>query len=116
MGKCVQLVCGPAGSGKSTYVSALQQHCQNARRKVHVANMDPGADHFNYEVAFDVRVSWLAFPSFGASEFNFNAVVHAVKFVSFNSPDGSHVAVKCMLREFVLRVARKLAMRPIARH
>jgi GPN-loop GTPase len=55
MGKCVQLICGPAGSGKSTYVSALQEHCANSGRRIHVANLDPGADHFNYEVAFDIR-------------------------------------------------------------
>jgi GTPase SAR1 family protein len=55
MGKCVQLICGPAGSGKSTYVSALQEHCANGGRRIHVANLDPGADHFNYEVAFDIR-------------------------------------------------------------
>mmetsp|Transcript_19529 Transcript_19529/g.40762 ORF Transcript_19529/g.40762 Transcript_19529/m.40762 type:complete len:266 (-) Transcript_19529:39-836(-) len=55
MGRCVQLVCGPAGSGKSTYVSALQEHCANGGRRIHVANLDPGADHFNYDVAFDIR-------------------------------------------------------------
>ncbi|GMI02503.1 hypothetical protein TrLO_g59 [Triparma laevis f. longispina] len=53
--KCIQLVCGPAGSGKSTYVSALQEHCSNNGRTIHVCNLDPGADHFNYDVAFDIR-------------------------------------------------------------
>ena len=53
--KYIQLVCGPAGSGKSTYVSALQEHCSNNGRQIHVCNLDPGADHFNYDVAFDIR-------------------------------------------------------------
>ena len=52
----VQIVCGPAGSGKSTYCQAVQEHCQASNRKVHVANLDPAADEsFDYDVAFDIR-------------------------------------------------------------
>lgn len=60
MGRCfVQLVTGPAGSGKSTYCSALQQHCASLgkmrRRNVHVANLDPAAENFAYDMSFDIR-------------------------------------------------------------
>lgn len=60
MGRCfIQLVTGPAGSGKSTYCSALQQHCASLgkmrRRNVHVANLDPAAENFAYDMSFDIR-------------------------------------------------------------
>ena len=50
-----QLVVGPAGVGKSTYCKILQDHCAAMRRRVHVANLDPAAENFEYDVAFDVR-------------------------------------------------------------
>nr|XP_058963756.1 GPN-loop GTPase 3-like [Pocillopora verrucosa] len=50
-----QLVMGPAGSGKSTYCSAILQHCENVQRTVHVVNLDPAAEHFDYPVLADVR-------------------------------------------------------------
>lgn len=49
------MVMGPAGTGKSTYCKVIQEHCQNTRRSVHVANLDPAAETFEYDVAFDVR-------------------------------------------------------------
>lgn len=56
---CVQLVMGPAGSGKSTYCQTIQEHCSSLgklrRRTVHVGNLDPAAETFKYDVAFDVR-------------------------------------------------------------
>lgn len=60
MGRCyIQLVTGPAGSGKSTYCSAIQQHCSTLgplrKRNVHVANLDPAAENFSYDVSFDIR-------------------------------------------------------------
>lgn len=60
MGRCyIQLVTGPAGSGKSTYCSAIQQHCSTLgplrKRNVHVANLDPAAENFSYNVSFDIR-------------------------------------------------------------
>ena len=57
MGCCVQLVMGPAGSGKSTYCQVMQEHCANLGRirgrSIHVANLDPAAETFKYDVAFD---------------------------------------------------------------
>ncbi|XP_065197153.1 GPN-loop GTPase 3-like [Sycon ciliatum] len=50
-----QLVMGPAGSGKSTYCSVMQQHCQNMNRTVHVINLDPAAEHFEYPITADIR-------------------------------------------------------------
>ncbi|GMI27165.1 hypothetical protein TeGR_g2637 [Tetraparma gracilis] len=45
---------GPAGSGKSTYCSALQSHASTVRRRIHVANLDPAAERFGYDCAFDI--------------------------------------------------------------
>lgn len=60
MGRCfIQLVMGPAGSGKSTYCTIIQEHCATLgrvrRRTVHVGNLDPAAEHFGYDLAFDIR-------------------------------------------------------------
>mmetsp|Transcript_1097 Transcript_1097/g.2581 ORF Transcript_1097/g.2581 Transcript_1097/m.2581 type:complete len:303 (-) Transcript_1097:199-1107(-) len=60
MGRCaIQIVMGPAGSGKSTYCQAMQQHADSLtgprRRTIHVANLDPAADNFGYQLAFDIR-------------------------------------------------------------
>jgi len=55
MGKFVQLVMGPAGVGKSTYCKTMQEHCANAKRSLHVANLDPAAEFFDYEATFDIR-------------------------------------------------------------
>ena len=50
---------GPAGSGKSTYCRAMQSHAQTLggprRRTINVANLDPAAEHFDYDLAFDIR-------------------------------------------------------------
>lgn len=50
-----QLVMGPAGSGKSTYCTTLNEHCESIRRTVRIINLDPAAEHFNYPVFSDVR-------------------------------------------------------------
>lgn len=60
MGRCfIQIIMGPAGSGKSTFCTTLQQHCANLdhirRRRIHVANLDPAAETFGYDMAFDIR-------------------------------------------------------------
>jgi len=50
-----QLVCGPAGSGKSTYCTALATHAQDAKRTISVVNLDPAAEFFNYQPIADIR-------------------------------------------------------------
>jgi len=50
-----QLVLGPAGSGKSTYCSAMVKHCQALKRKVDVVNLDPAAESFDYQPIIDIR-------------------------------------------------------------
>jgi len=29
----------------------MQKHCENTRRSVHVVNLDPAAEHFDYPVS-----------------------------------------------------------------
>ncbi|KAL6775988.1 hypothetical protein ACKKBG_A19345 [Auxenochlorella protothecoides x Auxenochlorella symbiontica] len=53
--KFAQLVIGPAGCGKSTYCETIKAHCDTIGRSVHVVNLDPAAEHFNYPVSIDVR-------------------------------------------------------------
>jgi GPN-loop GTPase len=55
MGKFIQLVIGPAGVGKSTYCKTLQDHGRTTNRTIHVANLDPASESFEYDAAFDVR-------------------------------------------------------------
>ena len=55
MGRCGLLVIGPAGSGKSTFCDLLRSHAETLKRRVHVINLDPAAEHFAYPVAADIR-------------------------------------------------------------
>lgn len=55
MPRLAQLVMGPAGSGKSTYCNSVQRHCEMLRRTVHVVNLDPAAEQFQYNVLLDIR-------------------------------------------------------------
>lgn len=50
-----QLVMGPAGSGKSTYCSAVVQHAAEQGKVIQVVNLDPAAEYFDYEPTADVR-------------------------------------------------------------
>lgn len=50
-----QLVVGPAGSGKSTYCSSLAQYGVDIKRNIEVVNLDPAAEHFDYEPFVDIR-------------------------------------------------------------
>lgn len=53
--KYAQLVVGPAGSGKSTYCSAIVRHGEAVGRKISAVNLDPAAEHFDYEPLADIR-------------------------------------------------------------
>lgn len=55
MVRFVQLVVGPAGVGKSSYCKTMQEHGKITKRTIHVANLDPAAETFDYDAAFDVR-------------------------------------------------------------
>jgi hypothetical protein len=54
--KYSQIVMGSAGTGKSTYCNAMQEHCAAAGRTVRVANLDPAAERFKYKVAFGASI------------------------------------------------------------
>lgn len=49
-----QLVIGPAGSGKTTYCRAIQQHALMKKREVHIVNLDP-ANELPTEYDIDVK-------------------------------------------------------------
>ena len=49
------LVTGPAGAGKSTFCSALILHAETLGRRVHLFNLDPAAERFEYEPVVDIR-------------------------------------------------------------
>ncbi len=56
MVKYAQLVMGPAGSGKSTYCSTVQEYfAATSRAAAHIVNFDPAADSIRYDPAFDIR-------------------------------------------------------------
>jgi len=50
-----QLVVGPAGSGKSTYCSAIAQYGTDMKRNIDVVNLDPAAEHFDYTPLVDIK-------------------------------------------------------------
>ena len=83
MVKYAQLVMGTAGTGKSTYCRVLQEHCSAARRSVRVANLDPAAERFDYQVAFDVRELVSADDVMEATQLGPNgALVYAMEFLA----------------------------------
>jgi GPN-loop GTPase len=49
------LVTGPAGSGKSTFCTALITHAQTKNRSIHLFNLDPAAENFEYEPTIDIK-------------------------------------------------------------
>lgn len=55
MVRFAQLVMGPAGAGKSTYCSMMEKHFQNVKRTVHIVNLDPAAEVFNYEPSVNIK-------------------------------------------------------------
>ncbi|KAJ3124910.1 GPN-loop GTPase 3 [Nowakowskiella sp. JEL0407] len=55
MGKMCQLVMGPAGSGKSTFCKTIVTHCQAIKRSVHLINLDPAAENFEYTPTIDIK-------------------------------------------------------------
>ena len=50
-----QIVMGPAGSGKSTYIKRMSEYYQSIKRVVHCVNLDPAADDVLYEPVIDIR-------------------------------------------------------------
>ena len=49
-----QLVIGPPGSGKTTYVAAMSELLTHLGRKVAIVNLDPDNENMNYKPAVDV--------------------------------------------------------------
>ena len=57
-----QLVIGPPGSGKTTYVAAMAEMLRSLGRKVAIVNLDPANENMTYQP--DVDVADLGKPSF----------------------------------------------------
>lgn len=55
MTRYAQLVVGPAGSGKSTYIASMLTHAEASKRSMFAVNLDPAAEVFNYNVIADIR-------------------------------------------------------------
>lgn len=55
MPRFAQIVMGPAGSGKSTYCNAMQEHFAVNRRSARCINLDPAAEEFVYNCDIDIR-------------------------------------------------------------
>jgi GPN-loop GTPase len=53
--KYCQLVFGSAGTGKSTYCKAIQDHGAVVGRTIRVGSLDPAAENFKYSKSFDIR-------------------------------------------------------------
>lgn len=49
------MVTGPAGAGKSTFCASLITHAQSLGRSVHLFNLDPAADKFEYPPSIDIK-------------------------------------------------------------
>jgi len=49
-----QLVIGPPGSGKTTYVGAMAELLQSLGRKVAIVNLDPANENMNYKPTVDI--------------------------------------------------------------
>ncbi|CAG8702319.1 10659_t:CDS:2 [Rhizophagus irregularis] len=50
---------GPAGTGKSTYCATMINHCQNIGRSVHLMNLDPAAEKFEYSPSIEYEDDYL---------------------------------------------------------
>lgn len=46
---------GPAGAGKTTFCTTLVTHAHSLGRSVHLFNLDPAAERFEYEPSIDIR-------------------------------------------------------------
>ncbi|KAH0544108.1 hypothetical protein FGG08_001726 [Glutinoglossum americanum] len=55
MSKFGVLVMGPAGSGKTTFCTALIQYLRNNKRSCFYVNLDPAAEEFAYEPDLDIK-------------------------------------------------------------
>lgn len=55
MPRYAQLVVGPAGSGKSTYISTMMEHSEAVKRQMFAVNLDPACEVFNYNPIGDIR-------------------------------------------------------------
>ncbi|KAL7720763.1 GPN-loop GTPase 3 [Entamoeba marina] len=55
MGKCAQIIMGPAGSGKSTYCRYMKQYLTDLHRRPFMVNLDPALDESYYDIDIDIR-------------------------------------------------------------
>lgn len=45
----------PAHRTQSTFCHQIHEHCASVGRTVHIANLDPAADRFDYPVSIDIK-------------------------------------------------------------
>ncbi len=52
--KIAQIVMGPAGTGKTTYCTAMANYCREQNRTVHIVNLDPAVVSMPYEASINI--------------------------------------------------------------
>lgn len=55
MGRFANLVIGPAGVGKTTFIGEAYEQCIKQKRNIHCFNFDPGAESVSYPITFDIK-------------------------------------------------------------
>lgn len=81
-----QVVCGPPGSGKSTYCEAMHHALNAAGRKTIVVNLDPANEDVRYPCAIDVRQLISADDAAAAYSLGPNgALMYCVEYLEANS-------------------------------
>jgi GTPase SAR1 family protein len=50
-----QILAGPAGSGKSTFIKTVSDHYASIHRTVHCVNLDPAVEYLQYGPDIDIR-------------------------------------------------------------
>ncbi|XP_011876793.1 PREDICTED: GPN-loop GTPase 3 [Vollenhovia emeryi] len=85
-----QLVMGPAGSGKSTYCSVMQQHASDTGKTIDVVNLDPAAEYFDYQPLVDIRDLIHLDDAMEDEELNFGpngGLVYCMEYLVENAPE-----------------------------
>ncbi|KAL8542554.1 hypothetical protein ACS0TY_003432 [Phlomoides rotata] len=79
---------------QSTYYSSLNQNCETVGQSIHIVNLDPAAENFDYPVAMDIRelicledvMEELGLGPNGGLMYGMEYPLHYMKLIDFLSP------------------------------